>query len=483
MKHIILIKTFLLGCCLLVGHLVIADNTYKVQIKVNGIQDTSCVLAYHYGDKVYVEDTFAVDQAGICTMELREDLPGGIYLFIVPDHAHFEFLISEREYNFSLETDTSDYIRTMSISGSAENALFNEYQRFLATKQEKMAPIRDQLNKLGEREDKNTDAVKDSIKLLQLAYKEYDTAIQQYREQIIKNEPASFLAVIFRTMKDPVVPETDESQGTVAPENRWAYIKTHFWDNVNFADRRLIRTPILYNKIMYYLDKLTYPNPDSIVVSIDTMIEKSRINQDVFRFTVSNITHKYEKSKVMGMDAVFVHLAEKYYLTGEAFWMNDEQIEKVNERVSRIKPNLIGKKAPNLTLLSAEGNYRALHDLEATYTVLMFWDYKCGHCKRSMPDYVNIYEKYKMKGLKFFSVCTRNEQDKWKAFLEEKGIGEWLNTIDPYNRSRFRDLYDVYSTPVIYLLDDTKTIIAKRISAEQLEDILERDMKEKEGKS
>jgi hypothetical protein len=57
----------------------------------------------------------------------------------------------------------------------------------------------------------------------------------------------------------------------------------------------------------------------------------------------------------------------------------------------------------------------------------------------------------------------------------------WLNAWDPYNESDFRKKYDIYSTPVIYLLDKERKIIAKRIAVDQLGDvvdkIIERDTK------
>ena len=47
----------------------------------------------------------------------------------------------------------------------------------------------------------------------------------------------------------------------------------------------------------------------------------------------------------------------------------------------------------------------------------------------------------------------------------------------------FAEVYDIYSTPVIYVLDETKKIIAKRIDAEQVEDIIRFDMKKKKDQN
>ena len=98
-----------------------------------------------------------------------------------------------------------------------------------------------------------------------------------------------------------------------------------------------------------------------------------------------------------------------------------------------------------------------------------------------MPKYVELSKKYKSQGFKVYSVCTRIEIDKWKEFLKEYGIEDWINVMDPYGRSGFRDNYDIYSTPVSYLLDKDKKILAKRLDPEQIDKMLEKTFQENGG--
>ena len=87
---------------------------------------------------------------------------------------------------------------------------------------------------------------------------------------------------------------------------------------------------------------------------------------------VSYITSTYERSKIMGMDAVFVHMVEKYYINGECDWVKEKQLEKIIERANRISPNMIGKKPPNLIFKDAFDKYHSLYHLQAKYTILSF---------------------------------------------------------------------------------------------------------------
>ena len=59
----------------------------------------------------------------------------------------------------------------------------------------------------------------------------------------------------------------------------------------------------------------------------------------------------------------------------------------------------------------------------------------------------------------------------------------WINVADishddegnPLASSDWRDKYDIYSTPVVYLLDKEKKIVAKRITHTQFADIITRN--------
>jgi hypothetical protein len=62
--------------------------------------------------------------------------------------------------------------------------------------------------------------------------------------------------------------------------------------------------------------------------------------------------------------------------------------------------------------------------------------------------------------------------DEWKKFIDEHHF-DWINVWDKYNFTNFRNLYDIYSTPTIYILDKNKKIIAKRIGVDQIEKFIQ----------
>ncbi len=75
-----------------------------------------------------------------------------------------------------------------------------------------------------------------------------------------------------------------------------------------------------------------------------------------------------------------------------------------------------------------------------------------------------------------FAVYTQGDQPKWMDYITKNELN-WINVWDPTFSSNFRNLYDIYATPVIYVLDKNKKILAKRISVDTLERILEEELK------
>ena len=92
---------------------------------------------------------------------------------------------------------------------------------------------------------------------------------------------------------------------------------------------------------------------------------------------------------------------------------------------------------------------------------------------------VQLYEKYAADGVKVYAVGNPYENEEWIEYLRtHKEMNKLINVSDsPAHPSPFRTYYDVHSTPVVLLLDKNKKIIAKKVGTEQLDSIIERELK------
>ncbi len=282
-------------------------------------------------------------------------------------------------------------------------------------------------------------------------------------------------------MADPEVPEPPKDEnGKIDSSFQFKYYKEHFFDKVDFGDKRFVRSPLFHQKVEQYIEKLTVPHPDSIGRSIDVIMSKAEQNEELNQYLTAHFLNKYAKSKIMGMDAVYVYMVDNYYSKGKAEWVDSVQLFKIRDRADMMRPNLIGKKAPNFRLKDADGNYHVLYNQKSPYVVLYFWDPDCGHCKKSTPKVYEFYQNYKAKGVEVIAISTEHEEDKWRKYLEENELG-WLNLRDFQYRSNFRRDYDLSGTPRIFILDKDKTIIGKRLGADQLPNFMDRIIKRDEA--
>jgi peroxiredoxin len=89
--------------------------------------------------------------------------------------------------------------------------------------------------------------------------------------------------------------------------------------------------------------------------------------------------------------------------------------------------------------------------------------------KKETPKLKKFYENFKDElGVEVFAVNTTKEEQLWKNFINEHDLS-FINVQDPEQRTAFKYRYDIYSTPVVYLLDKYKKIIAKRLGVEDIE--------------
>ena len=463
--------------CLLLGFFLLpylskAQSGYQIQVHIEGFAQSEAYLAYYYGDKQYIKDTVSAS-GGTFTFSGAEALDGGIYLVVLPpDNQYFEIIV-DQDQHFSLTTSLTDLVQSMQVEGSSDNQIFYDDIRFLASKRKQAEGIR----KMQELQAKDSPKAKDYTAQLATINEE----VQSYRDALVQKHPNMLYSKVIQSLKEPQIPEAPKDATGQPLDSLFAYkyYKQHFFDQIDFGDSRLLRTPVMYNKADQYLEKLTYKMPDSLVVSIDRIVGLAKADDDVFQFFVVNLLNKYANSKIMGMDQVYVHMVEKYYMSGDAWWTDSSTLAKMTERALAISPTLINRKAPNFYAPDGDNHNHYLHNVPGSYIVLYFWDIDCGHCKKVTPKLAKTFGQYKDHDVTLFTVSINGTQEDWKKSLEKYQLLEHkqaVHTHDPYRKSGFDGLYDLRSTPRLFLLDENKTILAKQISVDQMEEILNREL-------
>lgn len=445
------------------------DSAYKIEVEVDNFQGKVCYLGYPYGPKKYLADTAEINSQGKFVFEGEKPLDGGLYFIYspAPESLYFDLIVAESE--FVLETDTLDLIANMKTQGSLENEVFFNFQRFMREKQVLGSDLSEKLKNSVEQVEK--DQLTEQLKSL-------DADVKSFRSDLLAKYSTTFVATFIKSTIPIEVPEApkDENGKDIDPNFAYKYYKEHYFDHIDFSDKKMLRTPGFHEKIEDYLEKMTVKHPDSIISSAHTIIDKAKANDEIFRYCVVHITSKYETSNIMGMDAVFVDLADNYYLSGDAFWADSALTAKISDRVARLKPNLLGKQAPRMNLLDTLMQPTSLYSLNADYFVLYFYDPDCGHCKKKTPVLKELYDtKLKDMGVEVVATNIKKEVDKWKKYIKEQKLN-WINLADPNVRSNFRYEYNLETTPIIYVLDNQKKIIAKKLDVDQIEEFINKQI-------
>ncbi len=431
---------------------------YRIEATIKGMRDSSFVIG-HYNrnaSQFVPKDTARADANGKVVFEGKTPLPGGLYVILFPGNQKMiELIYSGKETSFSLEADTADVNTSLKITGSKENELFYDYRKELAKGSK-------EIEALGKQQTPESQA---RIRTIQDGF-------GTYRKKLLAENAGSFTAQLLRMSADPEIPAAPKLANGKT-DSMWVfnYYKAHYWDAFDFSDPRIVNTPFFEPKIERYFKNLVVQVPDSIIKDADLIVKKVSANKDLKSWTVFYITNQYENPKTVGTEAVWVHMANKYYLSGE-MGVSDDVKKRVAEKVATMKDLLVNKTFPALTLTDPTGKKVSVQAIDANYTVLFFFAPTCGHCKEASPVLKAFYDKNKANGIKVMAISTEHNIEEWKSFVKTYHLEELINGYDALNQIDFNRKFDVVTTPTIYILDKNKKIIARKMPVEQIEDFL-----------
>jgi peroxiredoxin len=433
----------------------VSNASYKIEITIAGEKNKDIVLGRYAGTNTYPVDTAAMDKNGKAVFSGGKPLASGVYTIITGKKHTFDFLISDTvNQKFSISATKDKYSETLSFQNSPENETFTTYSRFIVKKQQREKKL---INNA-----KNRNLLPEDAEL--------DTMTRQadvMESEIKAKFPGSLLELIAPAM-NPVNPYAD------------AFYGKHYWDKLTLTDRRMKDTPILASSIDNYFDNVVLQTPDSIIHAVDRVIAKAANDTAMTKFLTNYIFDKYLRringsndANVMGMENVVVHIIDNYYLADKVNIEDEKFVKEITDYANKNRESLTGKKARQLRMETISGGVESLYDIDATYTLVCFFDALCSHCQKEIPAIYKVFRKYKNRGLAGFCVYTYNNKKEWTEFVSKNQLTDWINVWDPNNENDFRIAYGIYSVPQVYLLDKNKKIIGRGLENESLAQLLE----------
>lgn len=471
---------------------------YDITVNFKGAKDTLAYLVKYTWDQQYIADTAKNVKNGVMHFKGKKELDKGVYVLVSQEKAiYFDLFVNESQ-KFTINVDAADIVNTLKSPNSKENEQFFSYVKFITNKNQ-------DFNKIREKAKGKSKA--DSAKYVNDELKKLNEEVKTFEADYMQKVKGTYLYDVMnlKTEKEPTnVPKA--SNGRPDSVYQYYWYKNHYFDGVDFKDERIIRTPFFDDRVKKYFESVILQHPDTVIQEIDKVLAKCDQDNLIYNLLIGYFTYKYEQSKIMGFDKVFVHLADKYIISGKATKVYDkETTAKIKERVDIMRNLLLDAQVSDLYVIDTTDAkivrkwgfdtattsksitdlyykhendlrplWKTLYPVQAKYTILVFWAVDCGHCKTEIPKLAKDLKTIKGKvDYKVFAVQTKDDlYGQWCKFIVDEGLGDFINVYDPIHINNLKEKFDIYSTPVIYLLDKDKKIKAKRLGAEQVVEIL-----------
>jgi peroxiredoxin len=447
-----------------------ADSSVtRIEVKIPSLKNEEILLCSYFNGLIYKQDSLYLSSSGQGVFQKEENYKEGIYLLLLKGGNCADFLLSDDQTLSIIITDTANIVKSMQVSGAEQSEIFQSFIRFIQDKKEYREQIVNQYQALSdEAKTKNRDKVQKQLDDL-------NNEVNQFQTDLINRYKDKWVGLFFQSIQ-PVMtgpypnPKTQEEF-----DEEFKYQKEHFFDHINLQDHRFWRTNSFPQKVIDYMKKQVEQHPDSLAEAASRLVEKTRGDSISFHLMMNKWIDFSVNSKSMGMENIWAKLVEDYYHKGLVTWSDSTHLVNIEFEYNKLSHNRIGMQAYNMNLQDSTGKDFKLYDLAKKYTILYLYEPSCGHCIETTPKlYEQIYKKYAGKGLDIVSVCMITDRKEWLDFVESNHLeGEyWHNLWDPERKSYFWQFYDTSTTPSVYILDENKKIIAKKVNIDSIDMIL-----------
>lgn len=206
-------------------------------------------------------------------------------------------------------------------------------------------------------------------------------------------------------------------------------------------------------KLEEYLNAIEILPIEEKITETDTLISVCR-DSSIRQVVAEIVFEHYRWSKLMGDEAVAVHVADKWGLGGEA-----ASFAAIN------RLSLIGMKAPSLAPVVPDfgGGIK---------TVLYFYDTDCSTCRKMTSELVSFMGSIAVDFVAFY---VGNDKESWSRYIAENFPQDFpvRHYMDAERKSDFAVKYGVDGTPRLFLIDENGVVQGRRLDVGALKILLQ----------
>ncbi|MBW8050998.1 MAG: redoxin domain-containing protein [Cytophagales bacterium] len=436
-------KYHILAALLFINAFSAFSKGIKIKGELSNASEYQYVYLYQYlGSEFLKYDSTALKE-GKFLFKYKNRLPRGFYRLGVSDKLSFKLIIGQE--NMSIRADVKDISNSINITGSKEYPLYEQYQTHFDNYNSELKKINQQVDKLNIFKLNKPELYKSRMKILDKQLDSLNEMLNQFFLTLSKNDDGLFMSKTGAFL--------------YTPDNT---TKEIFFTNIDLTDEELLRGDMLQQKVDVYLVQF---------------IEKEKWKDETDN--ILNLAKGGSKSReaiYSGLVNIYRNVEEDYARKLAKTYCSEYPKSAIAKKVLASLPKgqpEVGEVAPEITLPDLDGKMVSLSSTRGKVVLLDFWASWCAPCRKSNPEIVKIYQKFKDKGFTVFGVSLDNRKVMWEKAIKKQKL-TWINVSDLKGRQNAAArLYKIFKTPATFLLDEKGVIVAKNLHKEELGEKIE----------
>lgn len=258
------------------------------------------------------------------------------------------------------------------------------------------------------------------------------------------------------------------------PQERAAFMITHFWDKFDFRDTMYCHTPdITEQAFVDFIALFPHAPNNKVAEGVRRLLDSAEVDVVMYNYFYVKAEHYlYNPNSPMRNDEFFIPFLEHVVASSK---VREENKIRPKYQLNLAYKNRLGEKASDVTYTLSSGKTGNLYNVSAPYILLMFYNPDCVECARTTEMIKSspvITAAVSSGKLKVVAVYPDENLDAWKQHLKDIPSA-WINGYDKSLSVKNQEIYDLKAIPTLYLLDKNKMILLKDTSTGDIHEYLE----------
>jgi thiol-disulfide isomerase/thioredoxin len=240
-------------------------------------------------------------------------------------------------------------------------------------------------------------------------------------------------------------------------------------DNLDYTVANSANTTAFIKIFKELKDKASKGGEKEFVENIANFVDTTSHPLVGLYLTASNLDTRRYQYPSLPME-VLLAIHQRANTKYKAAYSDSDLLAEHNQIISQIRMQVkqqsvkVGVVPPDITMQSPDGKTYSLSQLKGKVVLLDFWASWCGPCRRTNPELVRIYNKFKDQNFTVFSVSLDRNAQSWRqAIFKDNLTWEYHVSDLQYWNSTAAKLYNVTSIPRTFLINKDGTVAAMNL--------------------